>query len=315
VLWELLVGRRLYKAENDLATLQMIINSKPQPPSQARADCPMGLDAIVLRALSANVSDRYQSAEDMQNDLDALARDQRYDPSAGAIRAMMQDLFDAELKVWMDSQAAGQTLIDHVLAAQPTVILPATDSDLSDEDLQEYEIDDDEPEESEADSELGTYSPSTLDGSPPTAPQRSLADEALTLSNEDSFPTQQLNLPVPTIQLSVAPPPNRPHSELRALSEVSPQFGLGRVNTPAPFPLAPASWRRATEPAPVVQDSQEVLTKHILIASSVLLAIIVLLAVAFGGGADPRAPANTEPTGSMPAAKDKVEMTVVPAAP
>ena len=313
VMWELLVGRRLYKAENDLATLQMIINSKPQPPSQVRTDCPRGLDAIILRALSANVSERYQTAEEVQIALDALAREQRYEQSEAALRAMMQELFDAELKVWMDSQAAGQTLFDHVLAGQPTMILPASESDLSAEDLEEYEIDEDEPDESEADSEMLTSAPSTLDGLPPTAPQRALADEGPTLSNDDQFPTQQMHIQMPTIQLSVPPPPIRHHSE-RAQSEVSPQFGLGRVNTPAAFPLAPASWRR-TEPKPVVQDSHEQLTRHVLIACSVIIALVVLFAVMFGGGAPPRAAAKVEPTAPMPAAKHKFEMTVVPAAP
>ncbi len=315
VLWELLVGRRLYKAENDLATLQMIINSKPQPPSQVRADCPKGLDTIIIRALSANVADRYQTAEEMQVALDALAREQRYDQSDAAVRLMMQELFDPELKIWNDSQAQGQTLFDHVLAGQPTVILPA-EGDLSDEDVEDYEVDDDdEADDSEADDSLltsapPTYEPPTYESLPPTTPRQAMFDEPSTLTNTDSFATKQMHIPMPTLQLSVPPPPSQP---MRAMSEPSPQFGLGRVNTPQAFPVAPASWRR-TEPTPVLQTSHENITKHVLIACSVLLAVIVLVAVAFGGGGDPTAAAKA-PTGQMPAAKHKVEMTVSPSAP
>jgi eukaryotic-like serine/threonine-protein kinase len=269
VLWELLTGRRLYKADNDLATLQMIINSKPHPPSHVRPDCPAQLDAIVLRALEADVSQRYQSAEQMQNELAAVAREYRYDESTSALRRFMEELFEDELKVWHDAHAQGHTLIDHV-AAQPTLILPLSETDLSDPEDDDLEDD----EGSQADSDLGTKSPSTLDSLPPTVPRRMRPDPA------EDIPTQPIGVqalrpsqPVPTIQLSVPPPP----------AYASPPFGIGRVSTPAaPFPVAPAEWRPRTEPSTGLASAQEKATKHVLIACSVLFALIVLFALAVG---------------------------------
>ena len=346
MLWELVTGRRLYKAENDLATIQMIINAKPQPPSQLRSDCPPKLDAIILRALDGNVAGRYQTAEQMQVDLEALARDAQYDQSTNTLRAFMHELFDEELKIWMDATAAGQTLIDHVRSAQPTMLLPITESDVDDS-----EIDDDDVHDSQVslqvdsqvslqvdsqvglqvDSQVGLQTDSQAEvlttivsALPPTGPLRALVDESPTLSNEDhpSSPTQPHQVQFATIQLSVPPPPSRPHSEpMRAVSEPSPQFGVRVPAQPAAFPYAPAEWRRGTQSSPAIDNSREAITKHVLVACSVLLAIIVLFAIAFGGGGDRRAAARaipdstTAPTHPMPASGPKVEMRVLPAQP
>ena len=107
----------------------------------------------------------------------------------------------------------------------------------------------------------------------------------------------------PTIQLSVPPPPQRGHSE----------HSFGRTTPAAGFPVAPAEWRRQTEPAPVDDTSHEAVTRHVLIACSLVLAVIVLVAIAFsGGGHKPSAAAGETPP---PGPGHKVEMTVVPAKP
>src|ERR1051325_8828133 len=50
VLWEMVTTHRLYRAENDLATLQLIITRPPRPPSSVCPDCPPDLERIVLLA-------------------------------------------------------------------------------------------------------------------------------------------------------------------------------------------------------------------------------------------------------------------------
>lgn len=334
VLWEIVTGRRLYKAENDLATIQMIINSKPPLPSQVRSDCPTALDEIILRALNANVIDRYQSAEQMQLDLEALARKQSWDTTDSSLRVYMQEIFEPELKIWHDAKSEGQTLIDHVLAAQPTMILPISESDLSDDDadVDDYELDDD-ASESGMDSDLLTSAASSLTGSlPPTAPRRIITDsdgpKTLTNEHEHDDATEMTSIPtaamqaataplqaattpmqaggVPTIQLSVPPPPVRAQTEPAPLS---PNFGM---RVPPAFPVAPAEWRARTEPAPVSDSKEELLTRHVLIACSVLFAVIVLVAIAFGGGAPSNA-ASVDSGATPMQPGGKVEMKAVPA--
>jgi len=61
VMYELLAGRRPFLAENLEALMQKIIQAEPQPPSEARADLPKGLDAVVLRAMKKAPDQRYAS--------------------------------------------------------------------------------------------------------------------------------------------------------------------------------------------------------------------------------------------------------------
>lgn len=71
VLWELLVGRKLFSGENDLAILKMIESSQThvKPPSAYRPEITRELDYIVLRALSKQTEKRYQSAEEFHRAL------------------------------------------------------------------------------------------------------------------------------------------------------------------------------------------------------------------------------------------------------
>jgi hypothetical protein len=59
VLYELLVGRRPFLAENLQALVNKIINLEPQPPSEQRADLKPEIDAVVLRAMKKTPDQRY----------------------------------------------------------------------------------------------------------------------------------------------------------------------------------------------------------------------------------------------------------------
>ncbi len=72
VFWELLTGRRLfdYKTEGD--TLTAVCAGAVPPPSRYRKGLPQELDAIVLRALHVEESQRYQSARELSTALEAF---------------------------------------------------------------------------------------------------------------------------------------------------------------------------------------------------------------------------------------------------
>jgi serine/threonine protein kinase len=59
VMYELLVGKRPFGAQNIEALMQKIIKDDPQPPSAVRADLNKALDALVLRALKKDPAQRY----------------------------------------------------------------------------------------------------------------------------------------------------------------------------------------------------------------------------------------------------------------
>lgn len=70
VLWECLTGRRLFSAGTEGETLAMVLREPIAPPSGHRAEVPIELDEICLRALERDPERRFQSARDAA---DALA--------------------------------------------------------------------------------------------------------------------------------------------------------------------------------------------------------------------------------------------------
>jgi serine/threonine protein kinase len=64
MLWELLAGRSLFERDDDYrATIAAVLFAVIKPPSQYRADVPPELDAIAMRLLQRDPSDRYQTAQ------------------------------------------------------------------------------------------------------------------------------------------------------------------------------------------------------------------------------------------------------------
>jgi serine/threonine protein kinase len=75
VLWEALTGRALFRRQDDAATVDALLNGPIPRPSRYAPDLPPGLDAVVLKALQRNPSDRYETAADFAEALDALKID------------------------------------------------------------------------------------------------------------------------------------------------------------------------------------------------------------------------------------------------
>ena len=70
VLWEMLAMRRLFAAENEVETIQLVKNCRIQEsPRQVNPEVDAELDEIVMRGLSKDMRKRYASAEDFEKDL------------------------------------------------------------------------------------------------------------------------------------------------------------------------------------------------------------------------------------------------------
>ena len=83
VLHEVLTGRRLFKGQNDVLTIERVRRCEVPPPSQQNPMVSPELDAIVLKALARDRDKRFATAADMADALDdvvhaalAAARDQ-----------------------------------------------------------------------------------------------------------------------------------------------------------------------------------------------------------------------------------------------
>ncbi|MDR1247294.1 MAG: Stk1 family PASTA domain-containing Ser/Thr kinase [Clostridiales Family XIII bacterium] len=70
VLYEMLVGKVPFDAENPVAVAVMHMNDKPTPPSQLVSGVPPGLEQIVMKAVEKYQINRFKSAEDVYEALD-----------------------------------------------------------------------------------------------------------------------------------------------------------------------------------------------------------------------------------------------------
>jgi eukaryotic-like serine/threonine-protein kinase len=74
VLYELLTGAVPFTGDTPVEIAMKHISETPAPPSTLRPEVPHDLDLVVTRALAKDPADRYQSAEEMDADLERVLR-------------------------------------------------------------------------------------------------------------------------------------------------------------------------------------------------------------------------------------------------
>jgi beta-lactam-binding protein with PASTA domain/predicted Ser/Thr protein kinase len=77
VLYELLTGKTPFDGETPVEIAMKHLSTTPKPPSKLRPDVPEELDMVVMRALAKSPDERYQSADEMEGDLERVARGAR----------------------------------------------------------------------------------------------------------------------------------------------------------------------------------------------------------------------------------------------
>ncbi|MCI0411489.1 TonB family protein [bacterium] len=98
VLYELLTGRPLFFDENDteVTILEKVREARITPTREFNSRVPAELEKIVNRALKKNADDRYQSAYEMQKDLDNLFYSESYTATGASLANYVRDLFPDE---------------------------------------------------------------------------------------------------------------------------------------------------------------------------------------------------------------------------
>jgi eukaryotic-like serine/threonine-protein kinase len=156
VLWELTTGRRLFRMDTDLETVERVQACVVPPPSSMSYDYPVELESIVMRALQKRPEDRYQTARDFSRAL------QQYLMQAGQfvgpeeISVYVEDLFGERIKQreahlkW----AADVTKTLSFEQLRPAIVSAGLDIDSIRRDVQatsssyeEYDDDDDDADE------------------------------------------------------------------------------------------------------------------------------------------------------------------------
>jgi serine/threonine protein kinase len=128
LLYELSTLTHPFSADSDFELLRAIIETPVVPPSSRVRHYPHDLERIVLRAVAKDPDARYPTAQAMQLDLEALAREHRSALSSVNLAKLMAELFndrvDARLRAQRDAQATDDPLVD--TAANTADPLPAT---------------------------------------------------------------------------------------------------------------------------------------------------------------------------------------------
>ncbi len=97
-LWEMLCSRKLFKENNDLAVLKKIQECKIPVPSSINPNVPKELDAIVLKALSKDRTQRYDNLDQMNRALMKFLYAKYPDFNATDLSYFSQELFRDEIK-------------------------------------------------------------------------------------------------------------------------------------------------------------------------------------------------------------------------
>src|SRR5262249_34420503 len=77
VLYELITGEPPFTGDSPVAVAYQHVREDPTPPSHQNPQISPALDAVVLKAMSKNPANRYQSAAEMRSDLVRVLNGQR----------------------------------------------------------------------------------------------------------------------------------------------------------------------------------------------------------------------------------------------
>jgi serine/threonine protein kinase len=142
ILWEMLTGRRLFTADNDLATLKMIQDCVITPPSKYNPRVVPDLERILMKGLSKDLKLRHQDAAAVNRDLQAFLA--KFYPSYG-----QKEVSDLIHRVFSEEIVAEKKRLEESLRQSVPFSQGTTAEDLS----SESEPSDEDPTRSETGSD------------------------------------------------------------------------------------------------------------------------------------------------------------------
>jgi TonB family protein len=95
-LFEMLTARKLFGGDNELSILEQVREARVTAPSLVNDEITPQIDQIVLKALQKEPSNRYQSAGEMQRDIDAVLYSFKPTPTSADLAIYMHRLASSE---------------------------------------------------------------------------------------------------------------------------------------------------------------------------------------------------------------------------
>ncbi len=114
VLYELTTGQRPFAGGGEYETLEQIAIGSAAPPRTVAPGYPPALEAIVMKMLERDLTRRYQTADEVLVDLEALIAARGVFMSALGVAKYMRELFAKESGAWEEASGQGQTLAHHL---------------------------------------------------------------------------------------------------------------------------------------------------------------------------------------------------------
>jgi len=123
VLYEWVTGFKLFTGESDVAVLKAITDGRVYRPSYFKADVPEPVEDILMKALEKDAEARYQSAWEMQYDIDRFLSENEFTPSNIHLSNFLKQVFSDELEeeIRRLSMQGTPMLVDD---EEPEVVLP-----------------------------------------------------------------------------------------------------------------------------------------------------------------------------------------------
>jgi len=106
LLFEMLTGRRLFAGESEMSVLDAVREGRIQAPRDLDPRVPLEVNATVLKALAREPKDRFQSAGDLQREIDGILASLKPAPSQRDLAGYMQRLFDVGARPERSAEAA-----------------------------------------------------------------------------------------------------------------------------------------------------------------------------------------------------------------
>ncbi|WP_394839208.1 serine/threonine protein kinase [Pendulispora rubella] len=142
-LWEAAAGTRLWKGLSDVEIFRHLAEGHIPPPSTVAPNANPRLEAICMRALAFNRDQRYETAQELRADLDALI-DELGRPTREEIGLVVSDMFTAERAQTnalieaklrslrsQEAAAAGRAAAEGYVAVAPDPTVPAAMSPIA----------------------------------------------------------------------------------------------------------------------------------------------------------------------------------------
>ncbi len=93
VMYELITGRRPFRADNDLALMRQILDDPPRPPESFCSWVSPSLSALILKAMARNPAQRFQSASELRGAIDEYFASIRSHPTNRHVAEYVRSLF------------------------------------------------------------------------------------------------------------------------------------------------------------------------------------------------------------------------------